>query len=51
MVGHTKQTIMQAKLEQAADSVSGQTAINAKGYLTDLDSIPISTATQVFFLV
>eukprot|EP01126_Amoeba_proteus_P045842 TRINITY_DN5154_c0_g3_i1.p1 TRINITY_DN5154_c0_g3~~TRINITY_DN5154_c0_g3_i1.p1 ORF type:complete len:862 (-),score=175.28 TRINITY_DN5154_c0_g3_i1:403-2988(-) len=47
MVGRTKKTIMQAKLAQASDSVSGQTSINPKGYLTDLNAIKISTAAEV----
>lgn len=47
MVGRTKNTIIQAKLAQASDSVTGQTSINPKGYLTDLNSIKISSAAEV----
>lgn len=37
-VGHARQTIMQAKLAAASDSVTGQSTVNKDGYLTDLDS-------------
>lgn len=47
MVGRTKKTIIQAKLAQASDSVTGQTSINTKGYLTDLNSIRISSDAEI----
>jgi pre-mRNA-processing factor 6 len=46
-VGEAKQTIMKAKLVQASDSVTGQTSINPKGYLTDLSSVKLDTAAEV----
>uniref|UniRef100_A0A6B2KXN3 PRP1 splicing factor N-terminal domain-containing protein n=1 Tax=Arcella intermedia TaxID=1963864 RepID=A0A6B2KXN3_9EUKA len=46
-VGEAKQTIMMTKLAQASDSVTGQTSINPKGYLTDLLSIKVNTAAEV----
>jgi len=47
MVGHAKQTIIRAKLEQASESITGQTAINPKGYLTDLNSQVYKTTAEV----
>eukprot|EP00040_Diaphanoeca_grandis_P014388 m.72998 g.72998 ORF g.72998 m.72998 type:complete len:977 (-) comp24508_c0_seq1:61-2991(-) len=38
-IGHARKTMMGVKLDQAADSVTGQTVVDAKGYLTDLNSI------------
>lgn len=40
-VGHARQTIMQAKLAAASDSVTGQSVVNKDGYLTDLDSLKV----------
>lgn len=36
-IGHARKTMMGVKLDQASDSVSGQTVVDAKGYLTDLN--------------
>ena len=38
-IGHARKTMMGAKLDAMADSVSGQTVVDAKGYLTDLNGL------------
>jgi pre-mRNA-processing factor 6 len=38
-IGQARNTFMEIKLNQVSDSVSGQTAVDPKGYLTDLHSI------------
>lgn len=38
-IGHARNTLMEIKLTQASDSVSGQTVVDPKGYLTDLQSM------------
>ncbi len=41
--GTGRGTVLGLKLDRMADSVSGQTVVDPKGYLTDLKSIKIST--------
>ena len=48
-VGHARQTIMQAKLAAASDSVTGQSTVNKDGYLTDLDSQRVFLFDLFFF--
>ncbi|EGD76229.1 PRP6 pre-mRNA processing factor 6 [Salpingoeca rosetta] len=38
-VGAARGTLMRMNLDQASDSVSGQTVVDPKGYLTDLNSL------------
>ncbi|CAG0881555.1 unnamed protein product [Cyprideis torosa] len=38
-IGQARNTLMDIKLTQVSDSVSGQTVVDPKGYLTDLQSI------------
>ncbi|CAG7718069.1 unnamed protein product [Allacma fusca] len=38
-IGQARNTLMSVKLEQISDSVSGQTVVDPKGYLTDLQSM------------
>ncbi|XP_064597243.1 pre-mRNA-processing factor 6-like [Liolophura sinensis] len=38
-IGEARNTLMGIKLEQVSDSVSGQTVVDPKGYLTDLQSM------------
>jgi pre-mRNA-processing factor 6 len=38
-IGQARNTLMDIKLNQVSDSVSGQTVVDPKGYLTDLQSI------------
>ena len=41
-IGQARNTLMDIKLTQASDSVTGQTVVDPKGYLTDLQSmIPV----------
>jgi pre-mRNA-processing factor 6 len=37
-VGEGRNTYLQLKLDRVSDSVSGQTVVDPKGYLTDLNS-------------
>ncbi|KAJ3316028.1 hypothetical protein HDV04_000237 [Boothiomyces sp. JEL0838] len=39
--------VLGVKLDQAADSVQGQTNVNSKGYLTDLGSVEIKSDTEI----
>jgi len=38
-IGEARSTLMDLKLKQTSDSVSGQTVVDPKGYLTDLQSM------------
>ena len=38
-IGQARNTLMDLKLTQVSDSVSGQTVVDPKGYLTDLQSM------------
>ncbi|XP_031549489.1 pre-mRNA-processing factor 6-like [Actinia tenebrosa] len=43
MIGEARKSLVGVKLDQASDSVSGQTVVDPKGYLTDLQSLtPLS---------
>eukprot|EP01128_Nolandella_sp_AFSM9_P000177 TRINITY_DN1035_c0_g1_i1.p1 TRINITY_DN1035_c0_g1~~TRINITY_DN1035_c0_g1_i1.p1 ORF type:complete len:911 (-),score=212.39 TRINITY_DN1035_c0_g1_i1:135-2867(-) len=46
-VGEVKQTIMKSKLAAVSDSVTGQTSVDPKGYLTQLSQQKIATAAEV----
>ncbi|GBF98664.1 hypothetical protein Rsub_11658 [Raphidocelis subcapitata] len=46
-IGEGRSTVLGLKLDSMADSVSGQTVIDPKGYLTDLSSMKITSATEV----
>jgi pre-mRNA-processing factor 6 len=39
VISAAKTSIIKIKLEQASDSVTGQTVVDPKGYLTDLNSL------------
>ena len=38
-VGAARGTLMRMNLDQISDSVTGQTVVDPKGYLTDLNSL------------
>lgn len=38
-IGQARNTLMDVKLSQVSDSVTGQTVVDPKGYLTDLQSM------------
>mmetsp|Transcript_35641 Transcript_35641/g.55625 ORF Transcript_35641/g.55625 Transcript_35641/m.55625 type:complete len:924 (-) Transcript_35641:135-2906(-) len=46
-IGQARKTVLNLKLNSASDSVSGQTVVDPKGYLTDLSSIKISSDTEI----
>jgi pre-mRNA-processing factor 6 len=46
-VGEGRGTVLSLKLDRMADSVSGQTVVDPKGYLTDLKSMKISTDAEI----
>jgi len=46
-VGSARKTVLDLKLTQISDSVSGKTCVDPKGYLTDLKSKRIATDTEV----
>ena len=41
-IGEGRRTVVSLNLDRMADSVSGQTVVDPKGYLTDLKSIKVS---------
>ena len=48
-IGEARGAVLSVKLDQMSDSVTGQTVVDPKGYLTDLNSIKISTEAEVCF--
>eukprot|EP01132_Coremiostelium_polycephalum_P009987 gene9987-12241_t len=46
-VGSARKTVLDLKLHQVSDSVSGQTCVDPKGYLTDLKSKRIATDSEI----
>jgi pre-mRNA-processing factor 6 len=40
-LGEARGTVLSVKLDKVMDNVSGQTVIDPKGYLTDLNSMPV----------
>ncbi|KAI9303749.1 PRP1 splicing factor, N-terminal-domain-containing protein [Cunninghamella echinulata] len=47
-IGQARDKVLGLKLDQASsDSGSGQTTIDPKGYLTDLNSVALKTATEI----
>ena len=46
-VGEGRGTVLGLKLDKLSDSVSGQTVVDPKGYLTDLSSIKISSEAEI----
>ena len=45
--GTGRGTVLGLKLDRMADSVTGQTVVDPKGYLTDLKSVKISTDAEI----
>lgn len=46
-IGEARGAVLSVKLDQMSDSVEGQTVIDPKGYLTDLNSIKVSTEAEI----
>ena len=46
-IGQARNTLMDIKLNQASDSVAGQTVVDPKGYLTDLQSMIPSVGADI----
>lgn len=46
-MGEGRQTVLELKMDRMADSVSGQTVIDPKGYLTDLSSMRVTSDADV----
>eukprot|EP00005_Dracoamoeba_jomungandri_P004683 CAMPEP_0174258100 /NCGR_PEP_ID=MMETSP0439-20130205/7161_1 /TAXON_ID=0 /ORGANISM="Stereomyxa ramosa, Strain Chinc5" /LENGTH=930 /DNA_ID=CAMNT_0015341477 /DNA_START=56 /DNA_END=2848 /DNA_ORIENTATION=- len=46
-IGAARKTVLNLKLHQVSDSVSGQTVVDPKGYLTDLNSIAVTTDAEI----
>lgn len=42
-MGAGRNTVVQLKLDKISDSVSGQTVVDPKGYLTDLKSVTLKS--------
>lgn len=40
-LGEARGTVLSVKLDKVMDNVAGQTVIDPKGYLTDLNSMPV----------
>jgi hypothetical protein len=45
--GEGQRTVIKLKLDSMADSVSGQTVIDPKGYLTDLSGMAINSSSEI----
>lgn len=45
--GEGQRTVIKLKLDSMADSVSGQTVIDPKGYLTDLSGMVVSSSSEI----
>lgn len=46
-IGEARGAVLGVKLDQMADSVSGQTVVDPKGYLTDLKSMVLKTDAEI----
>ncbi|XP_066910794.1 pre-mRNA-processing factor 6-like [Clytia hemisphaerica] len=46
-IGEARKSLVGVKLDQASDSVSGQTVVDPKGYLTDLQSLTPSSSGDI----
>ena len=46
-IGEARGAVLSVKLDQMSDSVAGQTVVDPKGYLTDLNSIKVSTEAEI----
>lgn len=46
-IGEARKSLVGVKLDQASDSVSGQTVVDPKGYLTDLQSLTPSSGGDI----
>eukprot|EP01101_Sappina_pedata_P013082 TRINITY_DN9386_c0_g1_i1.p1 TRINITY_DN9386_c0_g1~~TRINITY_DN9386_c0_g1_i1.p1 ORF type:complete len:959 (+),score=296.49 TRINITY_DN9386_c0_g1_i1:363-2879(+) len=46
-IGQARQKVLDSKLNSMADSVSGQTVVDPKGYLTDMKSMKINTDAEI----
>mmetsp|Transcript_38634 Transcript_38634/g.114846 ORF Transcript_38634/g.114846 Transcript_38634/m.114846 type:complete len:937 (+) Transcript_38634:36-2846(+) len=46
-IGAARNSVLSVKLDQMSDSVSGQTVVDPKGYLTDLNSVKVSTEAEI----
>ena len=49
-IGQARNALMDIKLTQVSDSVSGQTVVDPKGYLTDLQSMIPSRGADIRYL-
>ena len=50
-IGAARKTVLNLKLHQVSDSVSGQTVVQPKEYLTDLNSIAVTTDAEIGYVV
>jgi len=46
-IGAGRNTVVQLKLDRISDSVSGQTVVDPKGYLTDLKSVALKSDSEI----
>lgn len=46
-LGSSRSSVLGVKLDQVSDSVTGQTVVDPKGYLTDLNSMKVTTDGEV----
>lgn len=46
-LGQARNSVLEVKLDLAGDSVSGQTVVDPKGYLTDLASVKLSSEAEI----
>lgn len=46
-MGEGRQTVLELKMDRMADSVSGQTVVDPKGYLTDLQGMKVASDADI----
>lgn len=46
-IGQARDKVLSLKLDQISDSVSGQTTVDPKGYLTDLNSVVVKSDAEI----
>merc|ERR1719247_4114486 len=49
-LGEARGTVLAVKLDRIMDSVSGQTVMDPKGYLTDLNALSVQSDTDVSYI-
>lgn len=49
-LGEARGQLLSLKLDKASDSVTGQSVVNTKGYLTSLNSLHLNNETEIRYV-